>query len=86
MDAATIVVNVGETKPSGLPSNIRDCLGPKSGRDFGKHRHSLTYRGAVLNLKRYRNNRPLRPASSCPDIISVATTDDKSIPVSQPRL
>lgn len=36
------------------------------------HRHSLTYRGAVLNLKRYR----LRPASSCPDIISVATSVD----------
>jgi len=28
----------------------------------------------VLSLKRYR----LRPASSCPDIISVATADDKN--------
>jgi len=38
----------------------------------GLHRHSLTYRGAVLNLKRYR----LRPATSCPDIISMAAIED----------
>ncbi len=63
-----------------------------NGAHYKNHRNSLTYRGAVLNLKRVRNqNRHqhqnsrhpkllLRPASSCPDIISVAT-DDKSVPV-----
>ncbi|XP_035701841.1 monocarboxylate transporter 4 [Folsomia candida] len=46
-------------------------------RNWGNHRNSLTYRGAVLNLKRSRM-RPLRPATSCPDIISVATADDNT--------
>jgi len=41
--------------------------------NLGDHRNSLTYRGAVVNLKRtYR----LRHASSCPDIISVQTGED----------
>jgi len=34
-----------------------------------EHRHSLTYRGAILSLKRYQEM-----ASSCPDIISTSET------------
>lgn len=54
------------------PSGRRETVGGTGGRqqptaaylkDLKMHRHSLTYRGAMLNINRYR----LR-ASSCPDI------------------
>ncbi|CAG7818808.1 unnamed protein product [Allacma fusca] len=70
-----IVSNVTSPLPSQAQTSAPDSLANNACSSWsGIHRHSLTYRGAVLSLKRYR----LRPASSCPDIILVANADDRS--------
>ncbi|CAH1135667.1 unnamed protein product [Ceutorhynchus assimilis] len=51
------------TKKAPPPTSIRKLPGTAFLKDVRIHRLSVTYRGAMLNLKRYR----LR-ASSCPDI------------------